>query len=262
MKRYRLYVDESGDHTYYESENPAKRYLGLTGIFIEHEYYRTTFQPEIERFKQTHFPHNPDEPVILHREDIINRRGPFWRLRDKEKEQAFNEGFLQFIREQDYRIVTVVVDKKTHIERYGEFAYNPYHYCLIALLERYCGFLNFSDAKGDVVAESRGGVEDKQLKEAYRVIYRVGSHWRGAGYFQRALTSQEIKVKPKSANIAGLQLADLLAYPSKQEILIEERRIDDPGENFGKQICQCIQVKYNKQVYEGRIKGYGKIFLS
>ena len=261
MKRYRLYIDESGDHTYYELEGPAKRYLGLTGIFIEGEYYRTTFQPEMEILKQKHFPHSPDEPVILHREDIINRRGPFWRLRDKAKEHAFNEDFLEFIKEQEYRIITVVIDKKTHTERYGEAAYHPYHYCLTILLERYCGFLNFSDAEGDVMAESRGGSEDRQLKEVYRVTYRVGSQWRGAGYFQRALTSSEIKVKPKSANIAGLQLSDLLAHPSKHETLIEEQRIDDPGDNFGKQICQYIQAKYNQQVYQGRIRGYGKVFL-
>ena len=261
MKRYRLYVDESGDHTYYKLEDSTKRYLGLTGIFIETEYYRTTFQPEMERLKQEHFPHNPDEPVILHREDIINRRGPFWRLRDTEKEQAFNEDLLHFIEEQDYRVITVVIDKKTHIERYGEVAYHPYHYCLAVLLERYCGFLNFYNAQGDVLAESRGRTEDQQLKQAYRGIYNAGTQQRGTEFFRRGLTSSEIKLKPKLANIAGLQLSDLLAYPSKQEILIEERRINDPGDNFGKQICQRIQVKYNKQVYEGRIRGYGKIFL-
>ena len=111
------------------------------------------------------------------------------------------------------------------------------------------------------MAESKGRVEDYQLKEAYRVIYKVGTQWRGAEYFQKALTSSEIKVKLKSANIAGLQLSDLLAHPSKQEILIEEKRLDDPRGNFGKQICQYIQGKYNQQVYEGRIRGYGKVFL-
>lgn len=262
MKRYRLYIDESGDHTYYELVDPAKRYLGLTGIFIEGEYYRTIFQPEMERLKQKHFPHSPDEPVVLYREDIINRRGPFWRLRDMEKRQAFNEDFLRFVKEQDYRIITVVIDKKSHSERYSEVAYHPYHYCLAVLLERYCGFLNFYDARGDVLAESRGGTEDQQLKESYRAIYNAGTQWRGTEFFQRSLTSSEIKLKPKLTNIAGLQLSDLLAYPSKQEILIEERKINDPGDNFGKQICQCIQVKYNQQVYEGGIRGYGKILLS
>jgi hypothetical protein len=262
MKRYRLYIDESGDHTYYKLEDPAKRYLGLTGIFIETDYYRTIFQPEMEKLKQKHFPHSPDEPVILHRKDIINRSGPFWRLRDKTKEDAFNKDFLEFIKEQDYCIITVVIDKKTHIERYGDVAYHPYHYCLTALLERYCGFLNFCNAQGDVLAESRGGAEDLKLKRAYQKIYIEGTWQRGSNFFQQALTSSQIKVKSKWANIAGLQLSDLIAHPSKQEILIEEQRIDDLGDNFGKQMCQCIQVKYNRQVYRGRIKGYGKVFLS
>jgi len=257
-----LYIDESGDHTYYKLEDPAKRYLGLTGIFIETEYYRITFQPKMERFKQKHFPHNPDEPVILHREDIINRRGTFWRLRDPERERAFNEGFLQFIKEQDYCIITVVIDKKAHIERYGKAAYHPYHYCLATLLERYCDFLNFYNAQGDVLAESRGGTEDQQLKRAYQRLCREGTGQRDSKFFQQALTSLEIKLKPKSMNIAGLKISDLLAHPSKQEILIEEQRLEDPRDNFGRQVCQHIKTKYNRQVYEGKIKGYGKVFLS
>ncbi len=261
MKRYRLYVDESGDHTYYELEDPAKRYLGLTGIFIESESYRTAFQPGMERLKQEHFPHNPDEPVVLHREDIVNRRGPFWRLRDAEKERAFNDELLQFMREQDYCIIAVVIDKKTHIERYGEAAYHPYHYCLAALLERYCGFLNFHDVQGDVLAESRGGTEDRQLKEAYRALHNAGTQWRGTEFFRGCLTSSEIKLKQKSRNIAGLQLADLLAHPAKQEILAQEKRIADSGDNFGKQIRHCIEDKYNRHLFDGRTKGYGRIFL-
>ena len=261
MKRYRLYIDESGDHTYYKLEYPDKRYLGLTGIFIESEYYRTTFQPDLETLKQNHFPHSPDEPIILHREDIINRRGPFWRLRDTESERAFNEDLLLLIGEQDYTIITVVIDKKTHIEKHHKAAYHPYHYCLDVLLERYCGFLNFHNAQGDVLAESRGGAEDQQLKRAYQRLYRDGTGHRDSKYFQKALTSVEIKLKPKSKNITGLQLSDLLAHPSKQEILIDEKRLDGLGDNFGRQICQNIQTRYNRHVYNGRIKGYGKVFL-
>jgi hypothetical protein len=261
MKRYRLYIDESGDHRYFDLEYPEKRYLGLTGIIIETEYYRAIFQPNLESLKQKHFPHNPDEPVILHRDDIINKRYSFWRLRDPEKAIAFNDDILTFVSEQEYLIIIVVIDKKTHIEQHGDVAYHPYHYCLAVLLERYCGFLNFFNAEGDVLAESRGGTEDRHLKQAYKEIYNTGTQQRSAEFFKRALTSSEIKLKPKLANIAGLQLSDLLAYPSKQEILIEERRITDPGDNFGKQICQRIQKKYNKQVYEGRIKGYGKVLL-
>jgi len=248
MKLYRLYVDESGDHTFYETEAPDRRYLGLLGVIVESDYYRTTFQPGLEVLKQTHFPHSPDEPVILHRADIVNRRGPFWRLRHPAKQEAFDEDFLAYCADHEYRVVAVVIDKQAHIERYGQAAYHPYHYCVTVLLERYCGFLNLRGAKGDVMAEGRGGSEDRQLKEAYRVIYTVGSQWRGARFFQAALTTQEIKVKPKSADIAGLQLADLLDHPTKQDVLIEQERIDDPQDSFGRRICQCIQPKFTRNL--------------
>ena len=261
MKLYRLYIDESGDHTYYGIEDPAKRYLGLTGILVEYEYYRVTFQPELELLKQKHFPHSPDEPVILHREDIINRRGSFWRLREPEKEEAFNEDLLQFLKEQRYCIITVVIDKSSHIRRRSDAAYHPYHYCLTAMLERYCGYLNFYNARGDVLAESRGGAEDRRLKAAYKGLYEEGTYFRGTNFFQKALTSSEIKLKPKWKNIAGLQIADILAHPCKQEILVDLNKCTVPINNFGMEICRCIITKYNQQVYEGRIWGYGKVFL-
>lgn len=45
---FRLYIDESGDHTYKEIDKIDKRYLGLTGCIINNEHYRTIFQPELE----------------------------------------------------------------------------------------------------------------------------------------------------------------------------------------------------------------------
>lgn len=32
QKRHRIYIDESGDHAYGDLDDPAKRYLGLTGL--------------------------------------------------------------------------------------------------------------------------------------------------------------------------------------------------------------------------------------
>jgi len=259
-KLYRIYIDESGDHTYHSLERVEKRYLGLTGCIIEAEYYRTTFHPALEALKQKHFPHDPDEPVILHRREIIDCKGAFWRLRNVENRKAFDQDILKFFYEQKYILITAVIDKKTHQERYGEYAFHPYHYCLAALLERYCGFLNFYNAKGDVIAESRQRTEDKKLKFAYQVLYETGTQWRNRDFFCGVLTSHEIKLKPKKANIAGLQLADLLAHPSKQEILLEEGRISNIG-TFNERVRNVIQGKYNRQVYQGNIGGYGKIFL-
>lgn len=259
-KRYRLYVDESGDHTFKNLDDPAKRYLGLTGVMLDTEYYRTDFQPDLKALKQKHFPHNPDEPVVLHRRDMVDRKGPFWRLRDDAKRIAFDQDFLSFLNTHKYIVITVVIDKKRHVETYGVAAYHPYHYCLTALLERYCGLLNYGNAIGDVLAESRGGGEDEPLKEAYRFVYENGTRFREADFFQRALTSGEIKIKKKEENIAGIQVADLLAYPSRQDVLIR-RRLIPPMNDFGEQVRQVITPKYNCRYDTGEIMGYGLVFI-
>ncbi len=260
-KRYRIYIDESGDHAFNKLDQPDKRYLGLSGIIIETEHYRTHFFPQLESLKQKHFPHNPDEPVILHRTDIINSKGSFWRLRDLRAKDDFDNELLVFLKNQSYHVITAVIDKKANVERHGPAAFHPYHHCLTAILERYCGFLNYFHAEGDVMVESRGGREDHQIKEAYQTVYVSGTQFRTPEYFQRVLTTKEIKLKQKTTNIAGLQIADLLAYPSKQEVLVCEGRISEPGEIFGKQVVEILQGKYNKKISQDRIEGYGRIFL-
>ena len=199
-KIYRLYVDESGDHTYGKKDlkdfriqqggvifystkiddypelrKQEKRYLGLTGCIIESGENEVRFVQNLNELKQKHF---FSSQVILHRKDIINKSGPFWRLRDVQKEQEFNNDILSFLKDQRYVIITVVLDKLSHILSYCKFAYSPYHYCLDAMLERYCGFLHFCNSKGDVLTESRGGTEDRKLKEVYQKIYNNGNDFR------------------------------------------------------------------------------------
>ena len=258
--KYRLYIDESGDHASHDLDDISKRYLGLTGIIVEGENYRENFHPTLEALKQLHFPHSPDEPVILHRKKILNKAGHFWRLRDADKNLAFMKDLLSFFKIQSYAVITVVIDKKSHKERYGDSAYHPYHYCLTAMLERYCGFLKFRNSEGDVMAESRGGEEDSSLKAAYIDVVTRGTFYREADFFSKVLTSKNLKLKPKTANIAGLQACDLIAHPSKEEILLEERHISSVG-SFGKEICGCLVAKYNSRFATGQIKGYGKIYL-
>lgn len=260
VKKYRIYIDESGDHTYHKVDNPEKRYLGLTGCFFDMEKYQI-FQERLNELKKDNFKSDPDETIILHRKDIINKKGIFSILKNTEMESKFNSDLLKLFAESEYKIISVAIDKYSHIERYGSAAFHPYHYCLAALLERYCGYLNFTVARGDVLAESRGGTEDTHLKEAYKRIYNDGTNMRSKEFFQNTLTSCEIKLKPKYKNIAGLQLADLLAYPLKQLILVENNCISDPGDVFGKKVIDAISSKFNYHIYNGRIYGYGKIFI-
>lgn len=162
---------------------------------------------------------------------------------------------------QDYILITVVLDKKAHIKKYEDAAFHPYHYCLSVLLERYCGLLNFHNSRGDVMAESRGGEEDKKLKIAYINIYDNGTWFRSSNFFKNVLTSKEIKIKPKTTNISGLQLADLIAYPIKRNILIEKGKLINTDIVFGDEIYKAIENKFNRNLFTGKVDGYGKIFL-
>lgn len=260
---YRLYIDESGGPSYRNCDNPEHRYLGLTGIIIEKETYKKIYK-ELESLKEENFDYDPDEPIILHRTDIRYKRGPFRVLRDPNKEKKFEDDLINFFKDQDYKIIVVVIDKKSHKDEYAGSALHPYHYCLNVMLERYCGLLNQLNYRGDVLAESRGGKEDRELDKAYRIIYTVGSfptkYYKGS-FFQKTLTSREIKIKKKKHNIAGLQIADLLANPCKKEVLYEEGRTHKPSSPFANRILATIKSKYNSHLYNGRIKGYGKIFL-
>ena len=64
---------------------------------------------------------------------------------------------------------------------------------------------------------------------------------------QHLLTSRELKVKPKSANTAGLQLADLIANPSRSEILAENGLLGRELGAFAKGVVEVLEEKYYRQ---------------
>ena len=257
MPRYRLYIDEVGNPDLRNSENLHHRFLSLTGVIIDLAYVQRRMHPDLEALKVRYFDSHPDEPVIMHRKEIVNRRPPFQALRDRAVEAAFNENLLNLLREWEYRIVTVCIDKKNHVAAYGNWRYDPYHYCMAVLLERFSSWLKRRGARGNAMAESRGGKEDRQLKESFRRLWDRGTDYVGPEQFQGTLTSRELKFKQKTDNIAGLQLADLLAHPSRCEILDERGLLGRPLAPFAVQIIEILQEKYDQS---GEVI-YGKKFL-
>jgi hypothetical protein len=258
--RHRLYIDESGDHTYNLLDDPSHRYLALLGVwFRQHDCY-VEFADDLERLKREVWGPRPDKPVNLHRSDIINRRGPFGVLLDEEKRRQFDDGLIEVISRARFRIVCVIIDKKAHRECYVD-PFHPYHFCLAAMLDRYSGWLNYWNGVGDVMAEARGKEEDIQLTQAYTRVYESGTLMFDREHHQRALTTKDIKLQRKHANIAGLQLADLLAHPLKQECLIARGLIPDTGATYGKRVCDAVQGKYNRHERTKAVAGYGTVWL-
>ena len=257
--RHRLFIDESGDHTYKLLDDPSHRYLALLGVWFRQDPHYMAFTADLENFKRDIFVPRP-EPLILHRSDIINRRGPFGILRDGKVQARFNTGLLEVIKRANFKIICVIIDKMKHLDQYIR-PFHPYHYSLVAMLEPNSGWLNYMNAVGDVMAESRGREEDLQLSQAYNHLYQSGTRWFAREHLQRALTSKDIKIQPKKANIAGLQLADMLAHPIKQACLIEASLINDVGNVFGKRVMEIAERKFNINYRTGLVRGYGKVWL-
>lgn len=259
--RYRLYIDESGDHTFQLSDNDNQRYLGLLGLWFETDAPYKAFARALSELKQDIFDQHPDDPLIcLHRKDLINRKGVFRRLRNQDLNERFEQGLLRVVREARFSMTCVVIDKASHRTKTYRELFHPYHFCLAALLERYAGWLHMRRAVGDVMAESRGGREDQELRTAFEITLQKGTRFHSPQQFQAVLTSGEIKLKKKEHAVAGLELADLLAYPLKRE-MIAERRGEDLGKDFSSTLLDTVRRKMNCQLHTGRVAGYGKVWL-
>src|SRR5881396_2063836 len=108
---YRLYIDETGDHTSSDATDLGKRYLGLAGIIVQHPEPYATFCADLETFKKRHLRYDPDNPPILHRSDILQASGAFSALQDYAKRAAFDADLLVEAAKLNYRIIMVVIDK-------------------------------------------------------------------------------------------------------------------------------------------------------
>lgn len=259
--RYRLYIDEVGNTDTNPSRDPNHRYLSLTGLVFGVDYVAEVLHPALEELKREHFDHHPDIPVNLHRKELVNKNFPFQALREPAAEEAFNTAFLNLARTSEYTAFTVVINKRAHVAKYGRFHRHPYHYCMMILLERYVQWLERNRGTGDVMAESRSGKQDRELKAEHISICTNGTFMVDYPLFSNHLTSRQIKLKSKRDNIAGLQLADLFAHPAYRAMRARRDGADPPN-TFGQSIVKILnESKYDRAPGTNRISGYGTKWL-
>lgn len=258
--KYRIYIDEVGNHDLTHVDGPNERFLSLTGVIFELDYVEKVLFPRLEKLKHAFFHSHPDEPVIFHRKEMVNGTGPFAVLKDTQVRKLFDEELLKLLRELEYTVITVVIDKKQHGDQYIVWHYDPYHYCLKIVVERFVLFLHSSDVTGDVMCESRGGKEDLRLKDSFTRIYKEGTEFLTVNLLHASLTSSQLKVKPKVNNTSGLQIADMIAYPSFRRIIFQKGHVDKIG-RISSQIAKILEVNKYYRGPDNRLWGYGKKWL-
>lgn len=253
---YRLYVDEVGNDALTHLDKDKHRFLSLTGIAMKISDARDSLEPRLNRLKADLFNHDPDSPLVLHRKDIVGGKGVYGPIRtDRSFEMKFNEAILQTFRDEQYSVITALIDKDWMVRQAHWKRKHPYHYLMEILVEKYVQFLERKNTIGDIMPESREG-KDALLQKAYEEIRLTGCSFVSGERIGARLRGPKLKFRRKVDNIAGLQLCDLLAHPSHIYVRSAMGHDVTPGP-FCKKVCDLLlSQKYDRSGY-GKIKGYG-----
>lgn len=206
---YIVYVDESGDHSL-TSIDPEYPVFVLSFCIFRKDSYAKTLTPAVRKLKFETFGH---DMVVLHEIDIRKKKGAFAKL-GKAAREAFLDRLTDIIKNEDFKLIAVVIDKHGLKSRYSN-PVHPYHLAMEFGLERIYRYLK-SKGQDDrltyLVCEARGAKEDAELELEFRRI-RDGNN-----YFHKPLPF-ELMIADKKTNSEGMQLADLTARPIGLSVL-------------------------------------------
>lgn len=260
----RMFVDENGNYDLREDlSNDSNRFLCLTGVVMRDKTHALLTQ-QLDILKVRYF---GSKDVVLHRREIISAKPPFESLKDDVTRQGYNADILRIISELRYGVISVVIDKKALVDKYTILrAKDPYTLALEYLMQRYQYWMqDYSQQRhdaimGDIVAESRGGREDRITKDTYRLIYE-GKGYIGLEDAPKYYSSRDIKLRKKKANIAGLQFVDLISHPARRYILSQKNLAHNLKPTSFEQTVVEVLVKEKFRKHQGNIDGFGAVFF-
>lgn len=254
---YRLYLDEVGTDGLTCLDQDKHRYLSLTGVAVQRNHARDLLEPRLNRLKAEFFDHDPDDPLVFHRVEMLGGKGTFQRLRsDSNFRTAFDAELHSLFVDCEYAVITALIDKKWMTGQVHWRNKHPYHFLMEVIVEKYAQFLERKGDIGDVMPESRQAA-DKFLQGEFLRVWEGGTKFVPAKRIQSVLRGSKLKFRTKKDNIAGLQLCDLVAHPS--HMLVRQFMGHDVNLGpFTTELSKALtEKKYDRCPYSGTIKGYG-----
>ena len=216
---YLVFVDESGDHSL-TSINPQHPVFVLAFVIIRKSDYIEHVCPGLQRFKMRYWGH---DEVVLHEHEIRKPQGVFSMLVQRSVRECFQEELTGLMQSLPASIVAVIIDKPTFAASQDPSS-GVYDYAMktgIDAVFRFLAEAGQADQLTPIIVECRGRKEDKELELAFR------RHCDYGDSRPRSLPLELVMV-PKTANSAGLQLADLVARP----IGLKHLRPNQPNRAF------------------------------
>lgn len=258
--RYRMFIDDTGNVHSRTSNHPQSRFAGVVGIIFELDYLHTTFEPSFDKLKAKHFGLRDDgQTHVLHLRKMKKAEGPFGDLRDQEFRETWQRDCLRMYTLAAYTVIAVCVDKVAFYAAHPSWQGSIYQLLVGNAIERYFYYLRLRRGTGDVLTEATNSDLDQEIKKLYRQFYSIGTDHIPGATLRTRLTSNEIKIKPKTDNLAGLQLADMLAatcFSHCRKIYAEGPDYD----SFAMEVADLIEGHKFYRDSKGDPHRYGRIW--
>jgi hypothetical protein len=259
---YRMYIDEVGHDDLDHVEDLRYRYLSLSGVIMEKDYARDHATPTLNILKSEIFKNDPEEdPIWLHRKDIMNLKGPFGVLSNDALRIEFDDRLIAYLTATEFKVVTAVIDKLEMMNQAHWENRHPYHYLMEILVEKFTKWLRRYHTTGDIMPEKRRGSKDPALQAAFDSIRVRGTRFESPENICGRIPSSKLKFREKKDNITGLQICDLLAHASHTYIRREQQHQVTTGPFSERVIPILTGSKYDRSPWLGTIKGYGTKYL-
>lgn len=226
QKQYTLYIDESET----SNSNNGQPHFCMAGAIINDREYEIV-ENEVNNLKRSIWNDctNP-ETIILHQKNIIDaskgrlnvsRFPEYERFKSKEFRRQFYSEFSKIFDCGKIQIVGGSIDVD-YMERHYDVQKpngagnitqyrnqtNKYLITLQLLLENYCHFLTVHNAKGRIVYEHIGEIDNERICSKFYQIKLMGSMYMTKEAMHNHLLG--INFVKKDENNAGLQIADFI----------------------------------------------------
>jgi len=213
-----LFLDECGTHIGLDEKFPV---FCLSGVIVSKADYEA-FDVTWKAWKTRHLG-GPE--VVAHEPDARHFNRQF--RRDTANQRAELERSLaERLQELDFTCIAAVIDMKAFHADHPTGAVDEflptacYLMCIDFIMERFVHFLHYKgdDARGLVVAESRGALEDAKVHAEFIRLHIEGTQFLSAYQFRHQLRPH-IEFLRKTRNNSGLQVADLSARPFAEKVI-------------------------------------------
>ena len=216
--KYFLFLDESGDHGLGNIDYSFPVFV-LCGVLISDNAYQN-MGSHILKLKKYFW---NDKKVIFHSRDIRKCEGEFSLFFDLSLKEEFYRQLNAILMDSDYTVISSAIEKNNFLKQYGKLSNDVYEIALSFIVERAVFFLDaiHQPIKLHVIIERRGRLEDKKLEEHFQRLCANGTYYVNADRLKQY--GLEISFKNKKDDIQGLQVADLVAYPTARYVIDPNR---------------------------------------